>query len=58
MVTLVRVVRDRRWPFRRAFRAVVCSLIPFGAFVFDRSLRKEMRLPGDGQQVATLVLPE
>jgi hypothetical protein len=57
-VTLVRVVRDRRWPFRRAFRAVVCSLIPFGAFVFDRSLRKEMRLPGDGQQVATLVLPE
>jgi hypothetical protein len=42
MVTLVRVVRDRRWPFRRAFRAVVCSLIPFGAFVFDRSLRKEI----------------
>jgi hypothetical protein len=35
-------VRDRRWPFRRAFRAVVCSLIPFGAFVFDRSLRKEI----------------
>jgi len=43
VATLVRVVRERRWPFRRAARAFVCSLIPFGAFVFDRSLRKEMR---------------
>ena len=43
VVTLYRVFRDRNWPFRRAFRAFIYSLIPFGAFVFDRSLRKEMR---------------
>ena len=41
LMALYRVVRDRNWPFRRAFRAFVCCLIPFGAFVFDRSLRRE-----------------
>jgi integral membrane protein len=42
VVTLYRAVRDRHWPFRRAFRAFACSLIPFGAFVFDASLRREI----------------
>ncbi len=33
---------QRNWPMRRAFRAFACSVVPFGAFVFDRSLRREM----------------
>ena len=42
MVTLYRVLRARKWPIGRAARAFVCSVIPFGAFVFDASLRKEI----------------
>ena len=42
LVALYRVVRARNWPFSRAFRAFMCCLIPFGAFVFDVSLRKEI----------------
>ena len=42
MATLYRVLVRRDWPIRRAFRAFLCSIVPFGAFVFDRSLRREM----------------
>ena len=42
VVTLYRVLRARKWPIGRAFKAFVCSVIPFGAFVFDVSLRKEI----------------
>lgn len=30
------------WPMRRAALAFVASLLPFGAFVFDASLRREI----------------
>jgi integral membrane protein len=43
IVLLYRAAIARKWPLRRSFRAFVCSLVPFGAFVFDRSLRREMR---------------
>src|SRR5688500_2248012 len=42
VVTLYRVLRARQWPIGRAVTAFVCSIIPFGAFVFDASLRKEI----------------
>ncbi len=39
---LVRVVLERGWPWRRAALAFVSSLVPFGTFVFDRSLAREL----------------
>jgi integral membrane protein len=30
-----------RWPVARVFGALVASVLPFGTFVFDRSLRRE-----------------
>jgi integral membrane protein len=42
ILALYRAVRERHWPIRRALRGFMYSLIPFGAFVFDRSLVREM----------------
>lgn len=30
-----------KWSFKRGFVAVLAALLPFGPFVFDRSLREE-----------------
>lgn len=39
---------DRRWSFKRPLLVFVASLLPFGAFVMDRSLQAEQRkLPDD-----------
>lgn len=46
IATLFRATLERQWPIRRAVRGLLCSLIPFGAFVFDRSLRREMGTRG------------
>jgi integral membrane protein len=32
----------RKWPFKRAFTAGIASLVPFGTFWFDKSLKKEV----------------
>jgi|SRR5687768_10968485 integral membrane protein len=48
IATLFRATLERRWPIRRAVRGLLCSLIPFGAFVFDRSLRREMATRAEG----------
>jgi len=32
----------RRWPFHRSLLAFVSSIVPFGTFLFDRSLRREI----------------
>ena len=37
---------DRRWPIVRPTLVFLASLLPFGAFVMDRSLKKEMETPG------------
>jgi len=37
---LFRLVRAEQWPMRKAFVAFGTSLVPFGAFYFERSLRK------------------
>ena len=32
----------RRWPFHRSLLAFVSSIVPFGTFAFDVSLRREI----------------
>lgn len=33
-----------RWPFVRAVFALVAAILPFGPFLFDRKLKKEMKV--------------
>ena len=42
VMVLIRVSIARDWPFRRSLLAFVSSIVPFGTFVFDASLRREM----------------
>ncbi len=42
IIALYRVLVARNWPLRRALRGFLYSLLPFGAFVFDRSLVREI----------------
>lgn len=35
------VGRRDRWPFKRYVHAAIASVLPFGTFVFDRTLRHE-----------------
>jgi len=38
---LLHVWIDRRWSIVKAIMAFIASLVPFGTFVLDRTLRKE-----------------
>lgn len=40
--TLFRVALERSWPPLRWGIALLSSLVPFGTFVFDRSLKREL----------------
>jgi integral membrane protein len=40
-LALLNVWVARRWSFGRAILAFVVSLLPFGTFIFDKSLRRE-----------------
>jgi integral membrane protein len=42
LAVLYRAGRERRWPLRRRVIAFVSSIVPFGTFLFDRSLRREI----------------
>ncbi len=42
LAVLYRAGRERGWPLRRWLIAFVSSVVPFGTFVFDRSLRREI----------------
>jgi integral membrane protein len=42
LAALYRAATERGWPFRRTALAFVSSIVPFGTFVFDRSLRREI----------------
>jgi integral membrane protein len=42
MAALYHAARERGWPLRRSALAFVSSIVPFGTFVFDRSLRREI----------------
>jgi integral membrane protein len=46
MAALYRAGSDRRWPLRRSVQAFVASIVPFGTFVFDRSLQREIATGG------------
>jgi integral membrane protein len=42
LAALYRAGSQRGWPLRRWLTAFVSSVVPFGTFVFDRSLRREI----------------
>ena len=42
LVTLYRAARAHEWPRQRSMNAFVASILPFGTFVFDASLRREL----------------
>ena len=42
LAALYRAARARDWPRRRSFTAFMASILPFGTFVFDASLRREI----------------
>ncbi|RYG54787.1 MAG: DUF3817 domain-containing protein [Chitinophagaceae bacterium] len=41
-VLLLQVWLDRRWSFGKATLAFASSLVPFGTFLFDREIKKEL----------------
>jgi integral membrane protein len=42
VAALLRAAWDRRWSLVRCAVAFGASLVPFGTFIFDRSLRREL----------------
>lgn len=42
VISLFRAASEHDWPARRSALAFVSSLLPFGTFVFDRSLKAEI----------------
>jgi integral membrane protein len=44
VAVLFRVAGERAWPLKRSFAAFLASLVPFGTFVLDRSLKREQDL--------------
>ncbi|AUX48387.1 membrane protein [Sorangium cellulosum] len=42
LAALLRAAAKHRWPLTRSLLAFVSSLVPFGTFVFDRSLQREI----------------
>ena len=46
-IAVIHVWSARRWPFRRVLLALVASVMPFGAFVLEASLRREEQMSYD-----------
>ena len=42
ITALIRVAVGHRWSIGRSLTAFASSILPFGTFVFDRSVRREM----------------
>lgn len=42
VVALIQAAIDHGWPLLRSVLAFLSSLVPFGTFALDRSLRREM----------------
>jgi integral membrane protein len=42
IAALYRVASEREWPIRRSAVAFLSSIVPFGTFVFDASLKREI----------------
>ena len=43
VLAVAHVMVVRRWPIERALVAVIAAVVPFGPFLFDRSLKREER---------------
>ena len=43
-LSIINVWIKQKWPFKRAFIAGLVTLIPFGTFWFDKSLKQEQAL--------------
>jgi integral membrane protein len=41
ILALITVKINQEWKFKKTARAFIASLIPFGTFIMDKSLRKE-----------------
>ena len=46
VVIAATLVLRRRWTVGRAVEALALGLVPFGTFVLDRSIRRELEAPG------------
>ena len=44
IMTLIGAASEREWPLKRSALAFISSLLPFGTFVFDKSLKEEIEL--------------
>ena len=45
IIFLALAAGDRAWPVGRSLRGLAAAFLPFGPFIFDRSLRAEERSP-------------
>jgi len=43
LITLMRTASECGWPLKRWTLALLASVIPFGAFVFDASVKRELQ---------------
>ena len=41
MLLVLRVYEQKAWPFKRVIFAFIAAFLPFGTFVFDKSLKAE-----------------
>ncbi len=53
VVGLYRAAMARDWPLRRTALAFVASVVPFGFFFFDPSLRREIAAPVPGVRLGS-----
>ena len=51
ILALISVKIERNWSIAKTALAFVISLIPFAAFIFDKSLRREESLIDDEEEV-------
>jgi integral membrane protein len=42
LLALYRAASERSWPIDRSAKAFFASIVPFGTFVFDRDLKREI----------------
>jgi integral membrane protein len=48
VVSLFKVATERRWPLSRSLGALTAAILPFGAFVLERALRREANTEDGG----------
>ena len=54
---LIGAASEREWPFKRSIMAFVSSIIPFGTFIFDKSIKSEIEDAKQGVK-GCFTLPE